>query len=703
MTTATATKPAQRQRVEGTLHRSLPATLEIRAAQEGDAPADGLLRLHLSVSSEQPYLRSSWWDDPWIETLGHKDGEIDLTRLNGGATVLGNHDRHTPIGNTPLAGIGAVERAWIDAGRLEADIVISRRKALEDLRQDIADNLVRNVSIGYQINERVLTRAGADGEPNEYRVTNWTPFEVSLVDIPADHTVGLGRSADLDAPESSARYRVVDLPMPAAAGEPSEGDRSMTQTATPAAPGTAAPTATPVVDPIVKERQRVAELTALGREFQARDDAERAIESGAGVDEFRRTLLAKLKPAATVTPSETPDIGMSAREIERFSFCRALLVAADPGNPAFRKAAAFELECSEASRSKLDDGREVRKEREAGITIPTDVLRAMPNVSAAAAQAATQRLIARAMSGAVYRDLVVGTASAGGNLVATDLMSGSFIELLRNKTRVIELGATVFGDLVGNVAFPRQTGGASHYWVGESGVPTESQASFDQVAMTPKTVGTYTDYSRRLLLQSSIDIEMFVRLDLALSLAQGIDLAALFGTGSGNQPTGVFNTSGVGAIAPATNGQAPTWDHVVQMEELVAVANADMGALSYITNAKVRSKLKRTQKFSGTDGKEIWQPGREPRNGIGEVNGYDAYVTNQIPSNLVQGSASNCSGIGYGNWMDLLIGLWGGLDLLLDPYAAATSGGKRVVALQDCDIAVRRPGSFAVMKDALTS
>ncbi len=136
MTTATTATP-RRQRIDGNLHRSLPATLTIRAAAP-DAVDDGLLRLRLSASSETPYLRASWWDEPWVEVLGHKSGEVDLDRLNGGAAVLANHDRYTAVGDTPLAAIGAVERAWLEDGRLMADMVISRREALADLRQRIA-------------------------------------------------------------------------------------------------------------------------------------------------------------------------------------------------------------------------------------------------------------------------------------------------------------------------------------------------------------------------------------------------------------------------------------------------------------------------------------------------------------------------------------------------------------------------------------
>jgi hypothetical protein len=191
MDTTITAPAAPRQRLEGTLHRSLPADITVRAAEPGAAD-DGLLRLRLAFSSEAPVLRRSFFEDDWVEILGHNPTEIDLGRMNNGsAVVLANHSRDQATGSTPLASIGVVERAWVEGGRLMADVAISRRDALADLRQDIADGLVRNVSIGYRINERVLTRAGGE-VADEYRVTSWTPYEISLVDIPADATVGLG-------------------------------------------------------------------------------------------------------------------------------------------------------------------------------------------------------------------------------------------------------------------------------------------------------------------------------------------------------------------------------------------------------------------------------------------------------------------------------------------------------------------------------
>lgn len=685
-----------RQRVEGALHRSLPAEISIRAAADG-ATDDGLLRLRLSASSETPYLRSMNWDEPWVEVLGHKSSEVDLTRLNDGAPVLANHDRYTAIGNTPLAGIGKVERAWLENGRLMADLVISRREALADLRQDIADGLVRNISIGYQIGERTLTRTGADGNANEYRVTRWTPYEISPVDIPADATIGLGRG--LDSPnlqDSQARYRVVDIPTPGQAGQSQE--RTMDQEVIPApAVPTAAETRsnniTPGPDPLASERERAREIRAMGRLHSLGDLADKAIDNGASLDAFRAQVLDKLVDTGKLRPAESPEIGMSKKDTEQFSFCRVLLAASDPANA--HRHAPFEMECSRAAQDKRGD---MHKEREAALTIPVDVLNS--GIMGTRQMMSSAAGMLRQMQ--MQRDLLAGTATAGGNLVATDLLSGSFIELLRNAMVLDRLGITWLRDLNGNVAIPSQTGAATGYWVAENVAVTESQQTIGQVTLTPKTVGAYTDYSRRLLIQSSLDVEMFVRADLAAVLGQTIQLAAINGSGAASQPLGLLNISGIGAVAGGANGLAPAYTHMVDLETAVANANADTGNLAYLTNTKVRGTLRKTQEFASTNGRPVWTSGGEA--GIGEVLGYQAVTSNSVPSDLTKGtSVAVASAIIFGNWSQLIIGMWGGLDILLDPYTGATSGTKRVVALQDVDVAVRTAASFAAMKDALTA
>ncbi len=367
-------------------------------------------------------------------------------------------------------------------------------------------------------------------------------------------------------------------------------------------------------------------------------------------------------------PGNDGRIGMSEKDVRQFSLVRAInaSAAARRGDRNPWKGAEFELEASRAVADRV--GAEAQ-----GFYVPDDV---------------------------AFRDLTVGSAVSAGNLVDSDLMSGSFIELLRNKMMVQSAGATVLAGLVGNVLIPRQTGGATAYWVAESGDPTESVQTVDQVALTPKTVGAFTDYSRKLMLQSSLDVEGFVRGDLASVLALAIDLAALHGTGASNQPTGIAATSGIGSVVGGTNGLAPTWDHIVDLETEVAVDNADIGRLAYMTNAKVRGQLKKTFVDASSNAERVW----DVRSGNTPLNGYGAFTTNQVSSALTKGSSSGvCSAIFYGNWSDLLIGMWGGLDILVDPYSQSTSGTMRVVALQDVDVAVRHPQSFAAMLDALTA
>lgn len=184
-----------KSRIEGMLYR----TSDAPTVREG---ADGNTVLALSFSSETPYTRSSWFDEPWVEILGHKSSEVDLSRLNSGAPVLANHDRGATASTSPMASIGVVDKAWIEDGVGRAEIRLSRRPEIAGLLQDIADGIVRNVSVGYQINERTLLRSHSDA-PDEYRVTSWTPMEISLVDLPADATIGIGRSQN---------FEVVQLP-----------------------------------------------------------------------------------------------------------------------------------------------------------------------------------------------------------------------------------------------------------------------------------------------------------------------------------------------------------------------------------------------------------------------------------------------------------------------------------------------------------
>ena len=281
------------------------------------------------------------------------------------------------------------------------------------------------------------------------------------------------------------------------------------------------------------------------------------------------------------------------------------------------------------------------------------------------------------------RDLSVGTATAGGNLVATELHSGSFIDVLRNQSVVMGMGATVINGLVGNVAIPRKTSGSTAAWLATEGDDaTQSEPAFDQVTMTPKTIGAYAEATRQVLLQGSIDIEAMLKQDLAAGIATAIDLAALYGTGSSGQPTGVANQTGINAPT-AFVAAVPTWAEIVDMETLCAVDNVELstGNSGYIVEPAMRGSLRVTEKFSGS-GVPIWDM-------TSNLNDYKTAVSGQVTSGDVF----------FGNWANLLIGMWGGLDIMVDPYTHGLSGTVRITAHLTCDIAIRHPESFAMNND----
>lgn len=610
-----------------TLHRSFAVD---RAAINAETRT-----IELAFSSETPYDR--YWGR---EILDHSQHSIRLGRLTTGGPLLMDHDTRDHV--------GVIESVQIGADRVGRAVVRFGKSARADeVWQDVVDGIRRNVSVGYVIHEAVLTEKS--DTIDTYRITDWEPFEVSMVAVPADASVGVGRSAEVDRDLNP----VIEINEPNESKEIIEMNKQLDEK-----------------EKEIEQRgaenvqKRVNEIISIGQQYKCTELAAEAIRSGKTIDEFKSMVMEKMANA----PINSSDIGMSPAEVKNFSFMRAINALANPGDRKAQEAAKFEREASDAFAGKF--GRSAQ-----GFFVPAEVQR---------------------------RDLNVTTATAGGNLVQTDLLAQSFIDLLRNRMMVSRLGAQVLSGLTGSIAIPRQTGGATAYWVAESGAPTETQQAFDQVTMAPKTVGAFTDISRKLLLQSSLDVESFVRNDLATVLALAIDLAAINGSGSSNQPTGILATSGIGDVAGGTNGLAPTWANIIELWSDLAVANADFGSLGVLTNAKVIGKLMSTLKADGVAGYIV--ENFPDANGFTNIGGLRGGVSNQVPSNLTKGSSSGvCSALIAGNWNDLIIGQWGTLDLMVDPYTGSTSGTVRVVALQDVDIAIRHAESFSAMKDALTA
>jgi len=575
------------------------------------------------------------------EVLSHEDGAADLSRLNDGGAVLFNHNMDKPIGVVESAYIGEDKRGY-------AKIRFSRSKFASEILEDVKDGILRGISFGYSINDMDETSDGM-------LARSWSVHELSVVTVPADPTIGFGRSLispsqgnSITMEDKSPQQEIISAEESASPSVRTM-EESTKETAVEAEKSVEIDIKAEVQRAIDENNARTAAITSLCREFGkygAEELTDSLIKSNKSPAEAKAAILdlVKNKAEAVNTPIRSTDmstneVGLDQKEIKRFSFLRALNALANPTDRQAQEAAAFEREVSDAASKKYEKPAN-------GILVPNEVLQ---------------------------RDLNVGTATAGGNLVPTELLAGSFIDILRKRMAVMATNPTMLTGLSGNVSIPRMTSTSTAYFVGESGAPTESQQAFDQVNMTPKTIGAFVDYSRRLLLQSSIDVETMIRDDIAKVIATKLDNAAIYGSGSSNEPLGIKDTTGVGTSTITTFG---TFAEYIALETDVAAANADVANMYYLINASARGALKSTEKATNT-GQFVFENN--------EINGYPAIVSNQLANNDVL----------FGDFSQFVIGMWSGLDLTVDPYANATSGSVRIIALQDVDFAVKQPTAFS--------
>ena len=575
------------------------------------------------------------------EVLSHEDGAADLSRLNDGGAVLFNHNMDKPIGVVESAYIGEDKRGY-------AKIRFSRSKFASEILEDVKDGILRGISFGYSINDMDETSDGM-------LARSWSVHELSVVTVPADPTIGFGRSLispsqgnSITMEDKSPQQEIISAEESASPSVRTM-EESTKETAVEAEKSVEIDIKAEVQRAIDENNARTAAITSLCREFGkygAEELTDSLIKSNKSPAEAKAAILdlVKNKAEAVNTPIRSTDmstneVGLDQKEIKRFSFLRALNALANPTDRQAQEAAAFEREVSDAASKKYEKPAN-------GILVPNEVLQ---------------------------RDLNVGTATAGGNLVPTELLAGSFIDILRKRMAVMATNPTMLTGLSGNVSIPRMTSTSTAYFVGESGAPTESQQAFDQVNMTPKTIGAFVDYSRRLLLQPSIDVETMIRDDIAKVIATKLDNAAIYGSGSSNEPLGIKDTTGVGTSTITTFG---TFAEYIALETDVAAANADVANMYYLINASARGALKSTEKATNT-GQFVFENN--------EINGYPAIVSNQLANNDVL----------FGDFSQFVIGMWSGLDLTVDPYANATSGSVRIIALQDVDFAVKQPTAFS--------
>lgn len=308
------------------------------------------------------------------------------------------------------------------------------------------------------------------------------------------------------------------------------------------------------------------------------------------------------------------------------------------------------------------------------------------------------------------KDLSASDDQLGGFLVPVQVLQ-DFIELLRANTVVREAGATVLTNLSGSpVELPKQTGGATAFWVSENGVITSSDITLGQVVMQPRSLGALVKLSNRVLRMSSPGIESIVRDDLARVMALKLDIAALRGAGASGEPLGIAQVAGVSELEIDTTGGDFTFFHADRMRQQLAVNNAERGKLGFVSHPSVFGKMRRERiaQYSGdTAGAYVILPMTDEQ--MRAHLGFPFFQSTQIPTNLTKSSGTDLSEVYFGNWAELLLGMWTNMEFLASNVAGDATGGAfaqnqtwlRVI--MEVDVAVRHPESFVLINDAATT
>lgn len=571
--------------------------------------------VELSFSSELPVRRFDYY-----EVLSHAPEHVDLALLNNAHPLLLNHDTDKVI--------GVIERAWIGEDRRGHAVVrFSKSPLAEEIWRDVLDGIRRLVSVRYRVTREVSRQAnGPDGLDTV--AVAWQPREISIVSIPADASVGVGRSEPIESHAEVAR--------PVATPERFE---VMTETKTETKP------------------VKLTEYIEIAKRFlstvpDAMERAAAAADAGKSANVFAREMLDAV-PALRFTSQP----GYTEKDLAPYSLSRALTGLAT------RKLDGLEREVSDEFA--LNTGRST-----SGVWVPNAVL---------------------------MRSHVAGTNSLGGHIVNKVVAGNEFIEFLRARTVIAQLGARTV-NLNSVTTIPRQTAEGTVYWVAETVVSTLTNMTFDQITLAPKCVTGVQQYSRELLATSNPSIDRLVEDDLMAKIALAIDRAAFHGDGGG-EPTGIAATAGVGSVALGPNGAALTsanaWPAFVSLESAVAAQNADVANMAYVINAATRGKLKTIGK-TGTDSVFVMSED-------GTVNGYQTAVTNQLATNLTKGTASGiCTAAFFGNFADIIVAEFGsGTEIVIDEATLATNRVVRYLAHKYCDIGIRHPQSFAAILDII--
>lgn len=595
-----------------------------RAASDADALPD------LALSSAEEIERYGWFGDRWVEVLDHTPEAISTARMTRGLPLLLDHDSRQQVGR--------IENLRVEDGVMRGTPRFSRSQTAQEIAQDVRDGIRTDVSVGYRILEwREVEQR--DGVP-VIRVTRWEPMEGSLVAIPADVTVGVGRSD-----EAAAAPNQDETASTTTGSEPEEEQMEETRVAA----AVAAPTGAGLA-PEMRSALQAAEALGLDAKTQMR-----MVTEGAKPEDVLAAAIKAQEARMQAAPSATVD--MSAKEQESYSLVRGLQSLLKG------QRAGFEFEVSQELEKRFG------APKQGGFLVPANV------------------------SAPMGRTLLnVGTGSKGGNLEFDAY--GGFIDFLRNRTVAAQAGATILSGLQGDLAFVEQTASTGLTWGAETAGASAASMTLAIKRLQPKQATARLPYTRMLEQQSIEAIENLVRQDIFGQWAVGVDTVALNGGGA-SEPTGILSNTSVSAVTIGAQGGTAGFATWLSLAQTVADNNALIGNPVFVTTPGVAKNAMLTPRFTNT-GIPIWDGNITD----GDAVGYRAVATNSIPKTYTKGTTTALHGIVFGNFNDLLIGQFGSLEVWADPYTAAPHT-ITVWAIGMVDVLLRRTQSFAFCKEAI--
>jgi HK97 family phage major capsid protein/HK97 family phage prohead protease len=540
--------------------------------------------------------------------------------------------------------IGVVESVELDenARRLRASVRFGKGEQASEVFNDVVDGIRQNISVGYRVDKKVER----EDDPEDYYRVATTPMEISIVSIPADQSnlVGVGRSSS-ETLKSTIQIKEKDM------SEKIDLDAVRAEAAKSAS-------------------KNAKEIMTLARKHNKADLGEDAIGRGIDIAEFRGELLDVI---GNDKPLDTPVtvIEQSAKEKRTYSLGR-MIQAQVTGD---WKDAGYERELSEEITKRTG-------KQSQGMYVPDFAWRSGVMTTAATG----------AIAGENVTDQFVPTIQRG------DL----FIEALRAKQVMANLGVTYLGGLTNRVRMPKIATGAAAGFVEEAGDVSDQSPTDAGVTLQPRTLGAFATMSRLLMLESVPAIEQIVQDDLLRSIADKIEYYAIQGSGSSGQPTGILNDGNVNNldISAGTDVAALTWADITDLVKLVEEDNGVVNAatLGFLTNPKVKAKMANTVKVATTDSVMLLN---DPWNAI---YGYKAEFTNNVPSDLDPGDGgSDASAMIFGDFSQLMVGLFGAPSIIVDPYSGSKSGDVQISVMQEVDVALRNAISFAKTDEISTA